>query len=206
MKDAAPIDPNAHPPQSRGTATVQPGPYRPLPDVASLRAAVRGDWNVHGRRVEPAFVAMATFRFGQWAISRQRRWARTLANKFYGLLNFFVTPWTRVFMPPQTRIGKDFHIIHCEGSISIHPGAVIGDRLGVMHNVTIGTNMGPEAPVIGDDVFIGVNSCVLGGIRIGNRVRIGANTAVTTDVPDDCIAVGSPARIVRRLGPLSRGA
>lgn len=184
----------------------RPEAYRPLPDLGSLRAAVHDDWVVHGRRLlEPAFLAMATFRFGQWAISRRGRWSRTIACKSYGLLNFFVSGWTRVFIPPQTRIGRDFHIVHCEGSISIHPDAVIGERLGVMHNVTIGTNMGPGAPVIGNDVFVGVNSCVLGAIRIGDRVRIGANTAVTTDVPDDCIAVGSPARVMPRLGPLSRG-
>ncbi|WP_112873373.1 serine O-acetyltransferase [Paracoccus endophyticus] len=194
-----------------GTAGDVPGaagaePYRPLPDLRSLHAAIHGDWVVHGRRLqEPAFLAMATFRFGQWAISRQHRWSRAIAGKTYGLLNVFVAGWTRVFIPPQTRIGREFHIVHCEGSISIHPAAVIGERFGVMHNVTIGTNMGPGAPVIGNDVFVGVNSCVLGAIRIGDRVRIGANTAVTTDVPDDCIAVGSPARIMPRLGPLSRG-
>ncbi|WP_134726300.1 serine acetyltransferase [Paracoccus luteus] len=200
MNDTGPI---------HDTAPLRPGaapPYRPLPDLSDLRAAIRGDWVVHGRRLsEPAFLAMATFRYGQWAISRRGRWSRAIAGKTYGLLNFFVAPWTRVFLPPQTRIGRDLHIVHCEGSISIHPDAVIGDRLGIMHNTTIGTNMGPGAPVIGDDVFIGVNSCVLGAVRIGDRVRIGANTAVTTDVPDDCIAVGSPARIMPRLGPLSRG-
>ena len=63
------------------------------------------------------------------------------------------------------------------------PRSVIGDRVGVMHNVTIGTNMGAGAPVIGDDVFIGVNSTVLGPIRVGDRVRIAANTAVTTERP-----------------------
>ena len=71
-----------------------------------------------------------------------------------------------------------------------------------MHNVTIGTNMGAGAPVIGDDVFIGVNSSVLGRIKIGDRVRIGANTSVTTSVPSDSIVIGSPGRIYRRLMPL----
>ena len=75
-----------------------------------------------------------------------------------------------MWIPPQVTIGQDFHIIHAEGSLSIHPEVVIGDRCGVMHNVTIGTNMTPGALVIGDDVFIGVNSTVLGRIRIGDRV------------------------------------
>ena len=59
--------------------------------------------------------------------------------------------------------------------------------------------IGGGAPVIGDDVFIGVNSTVLGPIRIGDRVRIAANTAVTTNVPPDSVVVGSPARIYPSL-------
>lgn len=52
-------------------------------------------------------------------------------------------------------------------------------------------------------LYIGAGArCVLGNIRIGNGVRIGANAVVLTDVPDDCIAVGVPARIrPRRKNP-----
>lgn len=164
---------------------------------------VRNDYARHGRSVtNPAFVSLAVYRYGRWAIARRNRAGRWLARKVYGVLNFFVANATKVWIPPQVTIGEDFHVIHAEGSLSIHPDAVLGDRVGVMHNVTIGTNMGPGAPVIGNDVFIGVNSTVLGRIRIGDRVRIAANTAVTTDVPSDSVVVGSPARIYPRLGPL----
>ena len=71
-----------------------------------------------------------------------------------------------------------------------------------MHNVTIGVNMTGGVPRIGDDVFIGVNSTVLGPIKIGDRVRIGANTAVATNVPADSVVLGSPARIFPRLPSL----
>ena len=133
---------------------------------------------------------------------------RGVAQKVYGAINLVVANMTKVWIPPQVTLGEDFHIIHAEGSLSIHPDVVIGNRVGVMHNVTIGTNMGPGAPVIGDDVFIGVNSTVLGPIRIGDRVRIAANTAVTTNVPSDSIVVGSPgqdlpaADAVRRRGQI----
>lgn len=161
---------------------------------------IRADYERHGRSLtEPAFVSLAIYRYGRWASLRKNGAVRWIANKIYGLFRIFVLNITKVWIPPQVRIGKDFHIIHAEGSLSIHPDVVIGDRCGVMHNVTIGTNMRPGAPVIGDDVFIGVNSTVLGKIRIGNRVRIGANTAVTTNVPDDSIVFGSPARIMPNL-------
>jgi len=149
---------------------------------------LRDDYRRHGRSLtEPAFVSLAVYRYGRWAIGVKNPLLRWLAGKPYALMKILILNVTKVWIPPQVRLGKDFHIIHAEGSLSIHPEVVIGDRCGVMHNVTIGTNMGPGAPVIGDDVFIGVNSCVLGPITIGDRVRIGANTAVTTNVPPDSV-------------------
>ena len=164
---------------------------------------IRGDYERHGRSLtEPAFISLLIYRYGRWAWQRQSTVGRWFANKLYGVLKFFILNITKIWIPPQVVIGEDFHIIHAEGSLSIHPDVVIGDRCGVMHNVTIGTNMGSGAPVIGNDVFIGVNSTVLGPIRIGDRVRIGANTSVTRNVPPDSIATGSPARIFARLSPL----
>lgn len=165
---------------------------------------VREDFKRHGSSfTNPAFVALAVYRYGRWTLSIRNRAGRWLASKSYGFIHIFVSNLTKVWIPPQVTIGKDFHIIHAEGSLSIHPEVIIGDRCGVMHNVTIGTNMGPGLPIIGDDVFIGVNSTVLGRIRIGDRVRIAANTAVTTNVPSDSIVVGSPAQIYPRLTPFA---
>lgn len=161
---------------------------------------LRDDYVRHGRLLtDPGFASLAIYRYGHWAIGLRNPALRWIACKGYGLLKFFILNVTKIWIPPQVRLGKDFHIIHAEGSLSIHPDAAIGDRCGVMHNVTIGTNMRGRAPIIGDDVFIGVNSTVLGPIRIGDRVRIAANTAVSTNVPSDSIVVGSPARIFPNL-------
>jgi serine O-acetyltransferase len=169
--------------------------------LSTLCAAIRGDYRRHGSSVaSAAFVSLCLYRFGRWGLHRRSAIGRRLVSRVYGFANLFVANITKIWIPPQVTIGRDFHIVHAEGSLSIHPDAVIGDRLGVMHNVTIGTNMGDGVPVIGNDVFIGVNSTVLGPIRIGDRVRIAANTAVTTDVPSDSIVVGSPGRILPRLG------
>lgn len=159
------------------------------------------DYVRHGRALTDAgFVSLAIYRYGRWANQRPSRAGRFIANKFYGFLRVFVLNVTKIWIPPSVVIGEGFHIIHAEGSLSIHPDVVIGDRCGVMHNVTIGTNMGRAGvPQLGDDVFIGVNATILGNVRIGNRVRIGANTAVSTNVPDDCVAIGSPARIYPSL-------
>jgi serine O-acetyltransferase len=170
---------------------------------SNLFALIRGDFERHGRTVSNcAFLSLCVYRFGRWGLALPNPIARDVVRRTYGVINFVVANVTKIWIPPQVQIGSDFHIIHAEGSLSIHPDAVIGDRLGVMHNVTIGTNMDTRCPIIGDDVFIGVNSTVLGGIKIGDRVRIAANTAVTTNVPSDSIAVGSPAKIYPRLAPI----
>lgn len=99
---------------------------------------------------------------------------------------------------------------------SIGPGLVIehghssrigprqaGKNLSVWQNVTIGKSK-PGAkdsnPVIGDNVSIMTGSVVFGNITIGNNVTIGAMSVVFKSVPDNCVVVGNPARIVRRNG------
>lgn len=52
---------------------------------------------------------------------------------------------------------------------------------------------------IGNDVFIGAGSVILPGVSIGSRVIIGANSTVTHDIPDNSVAVGSPARVIQSL-------
>jgi serine O-acetyltransferase len=58
-------------------------------------------------------------------------------------------------------------------------------------------------PCFGDNVIIGPNASVLGGITLGDRVMVGANAVVSKDVPAGCRVVGNPARV---LPPSNRGA
>jgi acetyltransferase-like isoleucine patch superfamily enzyme len=58
----------------------------------------------------------------------------------------------------------------------------------------------PSAPVeIGEDCWIGANSIVLKGVKIGNRSVVAAGSVITADIGDDCLAAGNPAQIVRSL-------
>lgn len=57
-----------------------------------------------------------------------------------------------------------------------------------------------KAPIIiEDDVFIGMNSCILKNVRIGEKSVIGANSVVTKDIPPYSIAAGNPARVIGRV-------
>jgi serine O-acetyltransferase len=157
---------------------------------------LRKDFAVHGRSLrERTFWAMVTYRFGRWSKNRRFRISRWLTGKMYGALRLVSEILTGIVMDRDVTIGDRFHLIHPD-QVQFHPSVKFGDRCGVMHGVTVGTNMGSGAPVIGDDVFIGVGACVLGDIKIGNRVYIAANSLVITDVPDDCTAIGVPAKIM----------
>ena len=68
----------------------------------------------------------------------------------------------------------------------------------LFQQVTLGTHHDDQAPVLGADVLVGAGAKILGGVRIGNHARIGANAVVLCDVPDHATAVGIPARIIQR--------
>jgi acetyltransferase-like isoleucine patch superfamily enzyme len=58
----------------------------------------------------------------------------------------------------------------------------------------------PERPVsIGDGSWLGHGTVVLPGVTIGRHVVVGANSVVTSDLPDNCVAAGVPARVIRQL-------
>jgi acetyltransferase-like isoleucine patch superfamily enzyme len=55
--------------------------------------------------------------------------------------------------------------------------------------------------VIGDEAHIGANSVVLAGVKIGRRSQVGAGSVVTKDIPPFSVAVGNPARVIKRYNP-----
>jgi putative colanic acid biosynthesis acetyltransferase WcaB len=104
----------------------------------------------------------------------------------------------------RTKVGEGLRVFHGFGLV-VHSSSVIGSNVILRHNTTIGvkrTDRGDRAPIIGDRVDVGCNAIILGPIRIGNDVTIGAGAVVLTDIPDGCVAVGNPARyyISERVG------
>ena len=75
----------------------------------------------------------------------------------------------------------------------------IGDPVVVAPGVRI-----PHGGVVIDGVVdIGEGTSIMPGVTIGRHCSIGANSVVVSDIPDHCVAVGSPARVVRRYDPVS---
>jgi len=98
---------------------------------------------------------------------------------------------------------------HGAYGIFISGGAEIGANAVIFQQVTIGSNTLPDsrgrgAPRLGSDCYIGAGAKLIGGIRVGDRVRVGANCVIATDVPDDSVVVAQPARIIRKDTLLNR--
>ena len=94
---------------------------------------------------------------------------------------------------------------------------VIGDNAQIAPNVAIYTAGHPIHPdsrnsgyeygigiTIGDNVWIGGNSCIMPGVTIGNNVVIGGGSVVTKDIPDNVLAVGNPCRVIREITEADR--
>jgi len=85
--------------------------------------------------------------------------------------------------------------------VFISEGATVGKNCVIFQQVTIGSNMLPDSPrqsttTLGDNVYIGCGAKIIGNVRVGNNVRIGANCVVTKDIPDNATVVLERPRVL----------
>lgn len=138
-------------------------------------------------------------------------WFRTMqyyGNKrgvFYKLLclnakirSFYLRRQTGIQIPMSVTLGGGLLFCHYSCIVFAY-NVVVGKNCSIHQGVTIGRSFaGKKAgvPVIGDNVIIFPGAKVVGNIRIGNNVVIGANATVLNDVPDNCVVAGTPAKII----------
>jgi serine O-acetyltransferase len=104
---------------------------------------------------------------------------------------------------PGTEIGEGLYIGHF-GTIVINIKAKIGRNCNIAHGVTIGqANRGKLKgyPTIGNEVWIGTGSVIVGNINIGSNVLIAPNSFVNMDVPENSLVMGNPAKIIAKENP-----
>ena len=105
-------------------------------------------------------------------------------------------PGDRYFIiPPSVKIGGGIFVAHPYSTVL--NAESIGENFTCIHCTTIGKKGGKRA-IIGDNVTLGAHSCVIGGVRIGNNVQIGAGTVVVKDIPNNSVVVGDPSRIIKQ--------
>ena len=96
----------------------------------------------------------------------------------------------------HTSIGYGLRLPH-KGNIVIHPQARIGNFCEIMQGVTIGNNImksRDDVAQIGDKVMLCAGAKIIGEVKIGNTVIVGANAVVTKDISDETIVGGVPAK------------
>lgn len=120
-------------------------------------------------------------------------YARSIGVKMGSNVHFYgVTPGMFGSEPWLITLGSNVHIVSGCHFVN-HDGGVLilrhrFPKLEVTRRITVG-----------DNVYIGINCTLLPGVTIGSNVVIGAGSVVTRDVPDNCVAAGVPARIVKSL-------
>jgi serine O-acetyltransferase len=126
-------------------------------------------------------------------------------NKFYTaarLISQIARFITGVEIHPGAKIGKGLFIDHGSGVV-IGETAEIGNNCLIYQGVTLGgtgKERGKRHPTLGNNVMVGAGARVLGPFRVGDNVKIAANAVVLESIPDNCTAVGVPAKIVKRNG------
>lgn len=150
------------------------------------------EWN------EPSFIIIIIYRIVRH-IRLMPKWLfpiKLILNLLFVPIYAFLSIFLGISIPRGAQIGPGLRIFHF-GTIVINPKAIIGKNFSIHQGVTIGVkNSYFDQVIIGDNCTIGAGAKVLGNIKIGNNVTIGANTVLMCDVPDNCIAVGIPARII----------
>lgn len=131
----------------------------------------------------------------------QKYWRLTntggVLRPWYGVLFLLERYFRNMDWGLKLDIGPGLYMGHVHG-ITLNPKVKIGKNCNIHKGVTIGQeNRGKRkgVPVIGDEVWIGINATIVGNIHIGNDVLIAPGAYINFDVPDHSIVVGNPGVI-----------
>lgn len=136
-----------------------------------------------------------------------------MKNAILHVYNFRNLPHSHITVGRRSLIGEGC-ILRGQGGITIGDDVYLGTLVQILavnhvfYDTTRPISMQgitAQGISIGDGSWIGSGAIILDGVRIGRNVVVGAGAVVTKDIPDYCIAVGNPARVIRNLrtDPLS---
>ena len=158
------------------------------------------DWSVNERNIKGRLV-MLMFRFAHIAtfnIAFFFLWIPYLV-----LYRVLIEWFLGIELPYKLNIGKNLTLYHGQALV-INDGTKIGKNCTLRHSTTIGNKRNKDGtyttcPVLGDNVQLGSNVCIIGPITIGDNVIVGAGSVVVKSVLQNCVIAGNPARIIATI-------
>jgi len=170
-----------------------------------LYADIKEDF-ANAYKNDPALNSKINFLFnypGVWAVAWYRV-AHKLYNADFKRLSRVIMGLSQIItnidLHPGAKIGKRLFIDHGTGVV-IGETCIIEDDVLIYQGVTLGgvsLTQGKRHPTIRNGAVIGAGAKVLGNIVIGENAKIGANSVVVKDVPDNATAIGIPAHVIEK--------
>ncbi|MEZ8270392.1 serine O-acetyltransferase [Vibrio splendidus] len=147
------------------------------------------------------FLFLINYRIGRYLLYRKSN------NLFISII--YVIPFfmSRIFnfiyncsIPFSCDLGKGICFRHGLHGVFISGESKIGDYCYILHHVTIGSNFGASqlkvrAPVIESNVFVGAGAKIIGGLTVGENSKIGANSLIVKDIPQNSTCFAPLAKI-----------
>lgn len=163
---------------------------------------IKSDLNRYGKSptifniVKELLVGNHAFKFSFWLRMCN---SKNLLFIFSRIMYSFYRDKYSLQIPYTTKIGYGLYLGHGI-NIVVNNSAIIGNNCNISHFCTIGSNY-DKAAIIGDNVYIGPNTCIVENVIIGDNVTIGAGSVVIKDVIDNSTVAGVPAKLISSKNP-----
>jgi serine O-acetyltransferase len=156
-------------------------------DFARFRMHGYSGWGSEG------FWALAIYRLQKALMLLQPKWLWRPVWVVFRIVRKLFIFFTLIDIHPDAQIGPGLIIPH-GGPIRVHGGVKIGADCSIHHACTIGAGPKRGFATIGDHVYIGCTSSIIGKLTIGDGAVVAANSLVIGNVPSGFTAIGVPAK------------
>lgn len=171
-----------------------------IKDIERFKKINKAKFNVYFLLIRYVIISSSFRTIFFYRVLNQQFVKNNKVSKTIWYINLIVN---EIKIPYTAEIGSGLSIPH-DKCIFINSDSKIGENATIQQGVTIGGNIfktknGRGSPIIGDNVLISAGAMILGPVTIGDNSIIGANAVVIKDIPKDSVAVGVPAKVVKKV-------
>ena len=160
---------------------------------ADLKAYGINSWRFHYRLTMPGLYYQRVMRDVEFLYGTKLKFLGRIRHAYLKLLSIV----TGISVPPGV-FGRGLSLPHY-GSVVVNDKVRAGRFCRIHSSTNIGESKG-AAPILGDGVYVAPGAVIFGGIQIGSKSAVGANSVVGKDVPPNCVVAGAPANVVSESG------